>query len=202
MLASIHPLGERVRGNRFVVTASAFTLASTAAGAALGLVLGTVGALAAAVAGPAWWTLAPWSVVVAGLAALGVDLGLFGLGVRGVRRQVDEDWMQDYRGWVYGAGYGAQLGAGFLTIVTTAAVPLTFLFALLAASPAAGAAVGGAFGLVRGATLWAAAGVDRPDRLRSLHRRVHAWSPVSRALVLSAEAATVVAGAAAGWVGA
>lgn len=197
MLSSIHPLGERVRGNRFVVTASAFTLASSVAGAALGLLLGALGALLADLAGTAWWSMAPWALVAGGLVALTSDLGVLGFRIRGTRRQVDEDWMQDYRGWVYGAGYGAQLGAGFVTILTTAAVPLTFLLALVVASPLGGAVVGGAFGLARGATVWAAAGVDRPDRLRSLHQRMQAWSPWARALVLAADAAIAVAGAAA-----
>ena len=76
--------------------------------------------------------------------------------------------------------------------MTTAAVHLTFFVALLVASPALGALVGGVFGLVRGATLFAAAGVDTPERLRALHRRMHALSPAARVLVLVAQATVAV----------
>ncbi|MCU1460308.1 MAG: hypothetical protein JWO37_383, partial [Acidimicrobiales bacterium] len=47
MLASIHPLGERARGSRFAVTATAHVVASAAAGSAFGAILGTIGAVAA-----------------------------------------------------------------------------------------------------------------------------------------------------------
>jgi len=65
-----------------------------------------------------------------------------------VHRQVDDGWLPRYRGWVYGAGFGLQLGLGVVTIVTTAAVPAVWLLALLTASPSHGAAVGLAFQVV------------------------------------------------------
>ena len=88
-----------------------------------------------------------------------------------VHRQVDDGWLARYRGWVYGAGFGFQLGLGVVTIVTTAAVPAAWLLALLTASPVAGAAVGLAFGLGRGLPVLANGGVDTPGRLWSFQRR-------------------------------
>ena len=196
MLASIHPLGERVRGNRFGITAAAFVAASTVAGALLGLALGALGGLGQWLAGDAWWAAAALAMVVTGALALATDRGWWGLRPVGPRRQVDEDWLEEYRGWVYGAGFGAQLGMGFSTIITTAAVHLTFLLALLAGSPLAGAVVGGAFGLVRGATLLGASRVRSPDQLRQLHRRMHELTPVAATLVLGAEAVVVLGGVA------
>ena len=42
--------------------------------------------------------------------------------VPGPRRQVDERWLDRYRGWVYGVGYGSQLGLGIVTVVIVAFV--------------------------------------------------------------------------------
>lgn len=52
---------------------------------------------------------------LAGLAGLALDLGLGALRLPGPARQVDEDWLARYRGWVYGAGFGTQLGLGVVT---------------------------------------------------------------------------------------
>ena len=51
--------------------------------------------------------------------------------VPGPRRQVDERWLDEYRGWVYGAGYGAQLGLGVTTVVSSAATYVALLAAFL-----------------------------------------------------------------------
>lgn len=191
MLASIHPLGERARHNRWSVTVAAYL-----AGSALG------GALTGAAAGAAGWgLLGSWSapLVLAGALAAGGAVGAaaWDLGRRGSlppRRQVNEDWLASYRGWVYGAGFGVQLGAGLTTIVTTATVPLTFLLALLAASPAAGAAVGLAFGLARAAPALLMRGVEDPGRLRRFHVRMQAAH--DRARLAGAAGAAAAGGAA------
>src|ERR1700687_389140 len=104
MLASISPLGERSRNQRYWVTVVAYIVGSTGAGALLGGVLGLVGAPVArpVVALPA----------VSVLAVVGILFAAPGFGKRvpGPRRQVDENWLGAYRGWVYGAGFGVQLG--------------------------------------------------------------------------------------------
>src|SRR4051812_4383872 len=116
MLASITPLGERGRRRRWGRTVTAFVIASTLGGAATGAIAGTLG----------WLLLrdVSWDGrigFVAALLAAGLVLDLLGK-VPGPRRQVDESWLDRYRGWVYGAGFGFQLGAGVVTIVTNSAV--------------------------------------------------------------------------------
>ena len=190
MLGSITPLGERSRGRRWGVTVTAFTLAAVAAGAAAGAVLGALGAMAGLDAG---LRLGLLGAVVA--AAILVDV-VPGLHVPGPRRQVNEEWLQRYRGWVYGAGFGLQLGLGVTTIVATAAVYATAAAAALAGSAAAGAAVGAAFGAARAATLLAAGRVREPRALAVLDGRLHAWERPTRVAALAAEGGLVIAAAA------
>jgi hypothetical protein len=87
------------------------------------------------------------------------------------RRQVNEDWLDRYRGWVYGIAFGAQLGVGVTTIVTTAMVYATLACALLCPSVAAGALVGVCFGAIRGLSLLPARRAQDPGSLVALHRR-------------------------------
>ncbi len=168
MLASINPLGERARNQRYWLTVSAYVVASTVAGALLGGVLGFVGQ-------PVAVPLAA-VVVVAGLAAAGIIVDARRR-VPGPRRQVDENWLVNYRGWVYGAGFGAQLGLAFLTIVTASATWVAFACALLAGGPIAGALIGATFGLVRALPILTAARVRDAAALRSLVRRLERIRP-------------------------
>ncbi len=184
MLASITPLGERGRQSRWAVTVAAFLIGATGAGAALGALLGTLGSLIlGGVSSHA--RLAAFALVA--LVALGADLSRRPL--PGPRRQVDVRWLDEYRGWVYGAGYGAQLGVGVVTIVHSAATYLSLIAALLSANAAAGALILGVFGAVRGVQPLAAAGVRRPDQLLALHARLR-WSG---AIVRTAGAALLLA---------
>src|SRR6267143_1292208 len=120
MLASIHPLGERARNSRWGITVTAYLLGSAAGGAGAGAAAG-------------------WLVATACLLATAVELRAGGLRLPTVRRQVDEDWLARYRGWVYGVGFGFQLGLGAVTIVTTAGVYLAWALALLSGSAGRGA---------------------------------------------------------------
>ncbi len=177
MLASISPVGEAGRGQRWTITVTAFTLASTAAGAAVGGALGLAGAWIAGAALVGAWSPAIAAVVLGVLAVLGasVDAGRLPLTVPSWRRQVDERWLTSFRGWVYGAGFGAQLGAAVLTVVPTAATYVAFGSALLVAGVSgqavAGAAIGATFGLGRAVPVLATARWRDPERLRaSFHR--------------------------------
>ena len=137
MLASIHPLGERARDRRWGVTVGAYLLGSTLAAALLGALLGGIGSVLPLGAG-----VTAAGVVALAALALAYDLGIGGLRLPTVHRQVDKDWLGRYRGWVVGAGFGVQLGLGVVTIVNTAAVYLALALALLTGTVAAGAAVG------------------------------------------------------------
>ncbi len=188
MLASIHPLGERARDRRWSVTVSAYVAGSTAAASLLGAVLGVAGDLL---------PLTPGATALALVAlcalALAFDLGVAGLRLPTVHRQVDKDWLDRYRGWVVGVGFGFQLGLGVVTIVTTAAVYLALALALLTGSPAAGAAVGATFGLVRALVILAVARVRRPEQLRAALRRMQGWRPLSDRLGIAVQALALLA---------
>jgi hypothetical protein len=64
----------------------------------------------------------------------------------GPRRQVDERWLDRYRGWVYGLGYGAQLGVGVTTVIVSSAVYVVPVAAFLSARPSTGGAIGAVAG--------------------------------------------------------
>jgi hypothetical protein len=165
MLSSITPLGERSRGQHFPTTAAFLVLGATGAGAAVGALLGTVGGRLPLDGNQRLLALA--AAAAAGLAA---DL-LLRKGVPTHVRQVDERWLHRFRGWVYGIGFGAQLGAGVATVVTASAVYLVLVGEGLAPSVLAGAAVGAAFGGVRGTSVLLAARIDTPARLVAFHSR-------------------------------
>jgi hypothetical protein len=182
MLTSITPLGERGRGRRWGATASAYLIGSAAGGAVLGALLGLLGAaLAAVVPATARWALATAAVAT----SIVLDLWLGGARVPGVSRQVNEDWLETYRGWVLGLGFGVQLGLGMVTIVTTSTVYLTFALALLAGSWPAGLAIGVTFGLVRALPLLTVARVTSPATLAGAHERLDTMAPAVRRLTVS-----------------
>jgi hypothetical protein len=162
MLGSITPLGERGRGSRWSLTVVAYVVGSIVGAVALGASVGWVGAAVAPRDGAGVRLLALGLVVVAGLA---LDLGAVGVRLPSVRRQVDEGWRARYRGWVWGVGYGLQLGVGVVTIVTTSIVYATWVAALVSGGVFAGAAIGAAFGLARALPVLTVAGVRRQDQL-------------------------------------
>ncbi len=189
MLASITPLGERGRHSRYAITMTAFSLAGVSAGAALGAVLGALGGVVLGGTGPAPRLTALAIVLVV---ALVVDLGPGD--VPGPRRQVNERWLDEYRGWVYGAGFGARLGIGVTTVVSSAATYAALLAAMLCGSAALGALVLGSYGAIRGLTPLLAVRVRSPEQLLALHERfVRAQRSANSAGHALLAAATVVA---------
>jgi hypothetical protein len=166
MLSSITPFGERGRHNRFAVTATAFVIGAIAGGTALGAMCGALGSLIPS------RTAVVDAVIVAALAFVGAVLDA--TRVPTIRRQVNEDWLGRYRGWVYGLGFGAQLGFGVVTVVTSAATYVAFACALLTGSVLAGAFIGFVFGAIRGLSLLLARHIETPDELRRFHRRLDA----------------------------
>jgi sulfite exporter TauE/SafE len=170
MLASINPLGERARNQRWGLTYAWYVLGSVAGGATVGGVAGLAGADLHRVVQPAAGVVAAL-VIAACVAALAVDLHVAGLRAPTTRRQVNENWLGKYRGWVYGLGFGYQLGLGVVTVVTTASVYLTIVLAFLTGSGWSGVIVGGAFGLARALPLLAVVGVHAPGQLRQVMRR-------------------------------
>jgi hypothetical protein len=184
MLASITPLGERGRRSHWGITMSAFVAGATLAGAGAGALLGALGSIAL----PAHSTLAVLALAI----AVAVVLDGLPRAVPGPRRQVDERWLDRYRGWVYGAGYGAQLGLGVTTIVSSAATYVALVAAFLTASAPAGAIVLGCFGAVRGITPLSAAGVRSQRQLLDFHRALARWRAPVRWGAVAAQAGMLV----------
>ena len=189
MLTSISPLGERARGNRWWLTVGWLAVGAVLGGAAIGAALGALGeALADSLGDGARL------VVLAGACAVAAAWDMSGRRLPG-GRQVNEDWLVAYRSWVYGAGFGLQLGAAVATVVNTALVPLFMLAALLTGEMTAGLVIGSAFGAARGATMALSSRVRTTDDLLRLHRRLDLHA--DRARRLGAGVAAALGGAAA-----
>ena len=120
MLGSITPLGERGRGSRWWVTVSAYLAGSLVGGAVAG---GLLAALGLALGASGWSTSVRLAAIAIALVfGLVLDLGVGGLRLPTIRRQVDEGWRGSYRGWVWGLTFGFQLALGVVTVVTTSTV--------------------------------------------------------------------------------
>lgn len=194
MLSSITPMTEAGRGNRFNVTATWFVIGSVIGG----LTLGGVAALGAA--GLAALELSLGARL--GLAALiasataAIDLGAFGIELPIFKRQVNDAWLRRYRSWVYGSGFGWQIGVGVATYIMTAGVFLTIALAVLTANPLLAVAVGATFGLVRGSAVFIGRTGTTPAALGRIHERLDRTAPASRAAAAGVQvlAAAVFAG--------
>jgi sulfite exporter TauE/SafE len=131
--------------------------------------------------------------------AAAIELRLVPLGLPSLRRQVNENWLNMYRGWVVGVGFGFQLGLAVVTIITSPAIHAMLAIAFLTHSPAAGLLVGVAFGVARTLPLLTTMRVTSPDRLVRLHTMFLAASRpangvVAAVLVTSAVVAAVASG--------
>ena len=189
MLGSISPVGEASRSQRWWLTATAYTVASLAGGAVVGLALGWAGeALLGGLQVPVSTRLLLLGVVAL-LGAL-ADAKVVPWGLPTWHRQVDERWLTTYRGWIYGAGLGFQLGAGVATIVTSAATYATLVAAFLSASWQGGVLVGVAFGAVRSIPLLLTGRLRTAASLYRVTRRVEQAEPVARRLTIAGLAAT------------
>lgn len=173
MLTSINPLGERARNNRWGFTVVWYLLGTAIAGGAMGVALGFAGSILPSGS----WALG--AVAVAALVGLVFDLGIGGTRLPSIHRQVNEAWLGSYRSWVYGLGFGFQLGTGVITIVTTAVIYVVWVVAFLSGSLLVGGLVGLAFGTIRGSVILTVRNVDRPDRLHALMRRGQRWAVLS-----------------------
>lgn len=191
MLTSITPLGERGRASRWSVTTTAYVVGSVLGGTALGAVLGGAGSVLpldrTPVAGGAL-------VLLAALATAGLVVELRGRPrLRWPARQVDEDWLHRYRGWVYGLGYGLQLGVGVVTIITSATFFVLLALLILTGSAAGGALVGAVFGLTRALPVLGLRSVHSAPALAAAARRVEALAPVARGAAAAALSLVAVA---------
>jgi hypothetical protein len=192
MLGSITPLGERARNSRWAVPASFYAAGSLVAGALLGLGAGALGEAGrrALHVPPAGAMLLLAAAIAAGIL---LDVGLGGTRLPSIHRQVDEDWLHRYRPWVYGLAFGFQLGLGVVTIVAISATYVLFLAAFLTASPAQGAIIGGAFGMIRALPLLAVFNVRGPSQLGRVDAALRHWDRPARSAALWLQGAVGVA---------
>jgi hypothetical protein len=185
MLSTITPMGERARRYSYGGTAAWFVAGAVVGGATLGL-----GAAAlAAVVGTLDLDPATALGVAAALALVTAasDARLGGFRLPGHTRQVNERWLDRYRSWVYGAGFGWQIGVGLATYIVTAAVYLLIALAALTGEPLTALALCTGFGLLRGLAVLLSRKATTPERLRALHRRVAALSGPSRVATIAAQ---------------
>jgi hypothetical protein len=190
MLSTVTPIAERGRGHRFWVTAAWFVLGSLVGGATLG----GLAALAAAGLGGLPTGVALGIGGCLALVGAVVDAGITGIRPPFFKRQLDDAWLDRYRGWVYGAGFGWQIGAGLATYIMTTAVPVTALLAALTGEAVPALLIGLTFGLVRGLAILGSAPATTTAALGRLHRRFEQLeAPVRQATVVALATTGVLA---------
>lgn len=197
MLSTITPVTEASRQRRYPFTVAWFLLGALAGGATLGLLAATLAVGAAALDLTA--TTALGALAALALIAAAFDARSFGLDLPGHGRQVNESWLTRYRSWVYGLGFGWQIGAGLATYIVTAAVYLTVVAAALTGSPAVAFGICLAFGTVRGLAIFLGVRLTTQSRLVEFHRRFEAAREPSRRVTIGA---LLAVGAVAAWVAA
>lgn len=185
MLSTITPIGERGRNHRYGVTAAWFVAGAVLGGLTLGAATVPLTVVVASLDLGGESRL----VIVALLAVVSIasDLQIGGFRLPSHIRQVNETWLDQYRAWVYGGGFGWQIGVGVATYITTAAVYLLIALMALTASPVAALSLGAAFGLVRGLAVLLGRGLTTPHRMMALHRRLDELLPAAQRAVVAVE---------------
>jgi hypothetical protein len=187
MLSTITPMGERARRATYGGTAAWFVVGAVAGGATLGA---AVAVLALAVGA---LDLDPALAVGlgGGLALVGAasDGRVGGFRLPGHTRQVNEEWLDRYRSWVYGAGFGWQIGVGLSTFIVTAAVYLLIALAALTGEPLVAFLLCTGFGLLRGLAVLLSRRATSVERLQQLHRRFDELSAPSWRATIAAQLA-------------
>jgi hypothetical protein len=187
MLASITPLSELGRGHRYRATATWFVLGSVVGGLTLGAAAAGLAAGFSALVLTA--RVGITVALVAGVLAVVSDIGPRGFHLPVHHRQVNERWLDRFRPWVYGAGFGWQIGTGVATYVMTAAVYLVVVLAALTGRPWVALGFGALFGLVRGLSVLLGRRITSPQTLASFHQRFYEWGPRVRRATIAVELA-------------
>ncbi len=179
MLSSINPLGERGRGQSYWLTATSYVMGSMLGGLLLGASGGAIGLLLP----PGEWRFP----LIAMSAGLGAVMDLVRREPPSWRRQVDENWLSRYRGWVYGLGFGFQLGLGVVTIVTSASVYSLFAMTVLSGSVLVSLWAGSLFGLARAVVILLGRNSSDSMSLRAMMRRLQDGLPAARVAVVGSQ---------------
>jgi hypothetical protein len=189
MLATITPLSERGRGHRYRTTAVWFVVGGILGGVTLGAAAAMLALVFHAM------SLTPREVstiaLVSGLVTAASDIGLGGLRLPVHHRQVNERWLDQFRPWVYGAGFGWQIGTGLATYIVTAAVYLMVLLSALIGNGWLAVGLGAHFGLVRGLSVCLGRRITSSDTLLSFHQWFSDLGPKVRRATIGVEVAVV-----------
>lgn len=191
MLSTITPLSERAKGHSYRATATWFIAGATVGGATLGSVmaLGAAGVRSLHLSDVALGTVGLAAALVAAIS----DSGAAGVRVPIHRRQVNERWLDHYRPWVYGAGFGWQIGTGLATYITTACVYLVIVLGALTTIPMAAFLLGALFGMLRGFAVLLTRKQTTPAGLLAFHRAFAAAGPKVGTVVVGVEVSVSVA---------
>lgn len=193
MLSSLTPLSETGRGNRYWATFAWFLLGAVFGGATLGGVA-ALGAWIVSITGLSTSARAGL-VLVAALVTVASDLGVGGLRLPAHPRQVERTWLDRYRSWIYGLGFGWQLGVGVATYVMSSSVYLMVIAAAATGEPLLALGIVTMFGLIRGLAILPAAKVKTPADLGALHLVVERLRPASRTVAVVAQIGVMAIGA-------
>jgi hypothetical protein len=191
MLATITPMAEHARGHRYYPTALWFITGAVAGGVTLGLAMASL-AIAVGVLGIRTVIVAVLACAASALAAAS-DARVCGFQLPVHHRQVNERWLDGFRAWVYGAGFGWQIGAGVATYIKTAAIYLLVVLTALSSSPTLALVLGAVFGLLRGLAVFLGRGITSPAALSAFHHRFSSWEPKVRMVVLATECGAATA---------
>lgn len=148
MVETITPVVHGSR-KRWSVAVAAHTIGAAASAALFGAVLGALGG----VLGAPWGAGGPLLVAMLAAAYGVAELAGRALPVPQARRQVPEWWRTFFGPIPAAALYGAGLGIGFLTYLSSGALVAASAAALASGRPLLGAVVVGAFGVARGASI-------------------------------------------------
>jgi hypothetical protein len=197
MLSTITPLAEQGRGHRYRSTAAWFVIGAIVGGATLGL---GAALLAWLVSFMHLTTAAALGcAAVLALVTAASDLRVFGFHLPIHPRQVNELWLGRFRSWVYGSGFGWQIGVGFATYIMTGAVYLTVALAALSGEPLVAFGICVLFGFLRGLAILLGAVITSPERLIAFHRRFDALAEPVRRAVIGIQIAVAAVAASASW---
>jgi hypothetical protein len=183
MLSSITPLSEQGRGHRYRTTACWFVAGSVVGGVSLGFVTALL-AIGVGAGGLSSTTVAILGLTACLLVAAS-DVPGVGFRLPVHHRQVNERWLDQFRPWVYGAGFGWQIGSGVVTYIKTSTVYLTIALAALTGDPWVALWVGALFGLVRGLAVLLGRRITSPAGLADFHRRFMALDAHARRVVVA-----------------
>jgi len=188
MLSSITPVSERGRGHRYSATSAWFVGGAIAGGATLGAAVAVLAAVVQAIDPSDSVALVAAAVVLIAVATVSLPIH---------RRQVNEVWLDRYRPWVYGVGFGWQIGVGLATYVKSTGIYALIVLGALTGRPAVALALCTSFGLVRGLAVLLTSRVRSPEDLVAFHRRFMAIEqPIAVAIdVVFLVSAVVVAAA-------